>query len=147
MAKWQQLSSKKDYKSALERIDVLIDAPRTDSVHNELVLLAYVVEEYEAKYSPIPDASPAEVIKFVMEMKGLKQKDLISILGSKSKVSKIMNGAAKIQPELIQPLSSFLAIPVSSLLPKVTYIENVSSKIVQVAEKGLIYKKKSKSQK
>ncbi len=61
MAKWQQITSKKDYKSALDRIDVFIDAPRTESVHNELMLRAYEVEEYEARYSPIPDASPAEV--------------------------------------------------------------------------------------
>lgn len=141
MAKWQTIKSKMEYLIVQSRINELIDAPRTDTVHNELSLLGYLVEEYEEEYHTIPDSSPLEVIKFIMEMKGIKQKDLIPILGSKSTVSKILNGSAKMQLEMIQPLSAFLGIPQSSLIPKLAMQENVESNLQRVAEEKVWYKK------
>lgn len=122
MTKWHQLATKKDYKSAVDRLNVLMDARRSDEVQNELTLLSYLVEDYEAQYYAIPDAAPHEVIKYVMEMKGLKQKELIPILGSKGNVSKILNAAGKIQLEQLDPLSTFLGIPVEALIPKASTI-------------------------
>ena len=118
MSSWKRLESKKDYKSALDRINALIDARRSNNEQNEFLLLSYLVEEYEENYSPIPDASPHEVVKFALEMKGLKQNDLIPLLGSKGNVSKILNGAARIQMDQLYPLSSFLEIPLDALIPK-----------------------------
>ena len=141
MTKWLSIKSKKEYKAAQNRITELIDAPRTDAIHNELSLLGFLIEEYELENYSIPDSSPAEIIKFIMEMKGIKQKELIPILGSKSTVSKILNGTAKLQLEVIYPLSSFLGIPPSSLLPRTDTFEKTESALQQVAEKSRPYKK------
>lgn len=119
MAKWRQLVNKTDYKRAVDRLNILIDTARSDEVQNELTLLSFLVEEYEEKYYPIPEVTPQEVVKFMMEMKGIMQKDLIPILGSKSNVSKILSGTAKIQLEMLDPLAQFLGIPVEALIPKV----------------------------
>lgn len=118
MTTWRQLSSKAEYKKAVERLNVLMDLTRSDETQNELTLLSYLVEEYEEYHFPLPDAPAHEVVKFVMEMKGLKPKDLLAILGSKGNVSKILNGNARIQIETLAPLSSFLGIPVEALIPK-----------------------------
>ena len=148
MAKWRMLASKADYKKAVDRITILIDHTRSDAVQNELSLLSYLVEEYEEQHFPIPDASPQVVIRFVMEMKGIRQKDLIPILGTKGNVSKILNGAAKIQLDMLGPLSSLLGIPVEALIPKTPFTarrKSIESRInAEVAEPPTPYKKRKK---
>lgn len=140
MSAWSKLKSKKDYNAALNRVDVLMDARRSDAQQNELLLLSYLIEEYEDQYMPMEDASPREVIQFMMEMKGLKQKDLVPILGTKGFVSKILGGSAAIPLGSIDALSQLLGIPVDALIPKSGLSKN---EISLVAEKGVKYKRKS----
>lgn len=148
MAKWRRLASKADYKKAVDRINELIDMERSDEVHNELTLLSYLMEEYEEQYFHMPDASAQEVMKFVMDMKGIKQKELIPVLGTKGNVSKILSGAAKIQVDMLSPLSSLLGIPVESLIPKTKVEKNIKEIEVRikaaVAEPSTEYKKRKK---
>ncbi|MDQ3015491.1 MAG: hypothetical protein M3Q56_11135 [Bacteroidota bacterium] len=118
MTRWSSLATKADYKAAVARINALIDVKRTDAVHNELSLLSFLVEDYEEKSFPMPDASPLEVIRFAMAMKDIKQQDLIPVLGTKGNVSKILSGKANIQLADIQPLSVLLGIPIEALIPK-----------------------------
>ena len=148
MATWRQLSSKIDYKRAVDRLNILVDANRTDDAQNELTLLSYLIEEYEEYNFPLPDAAAHEVVKFVMELKGIKPKDLTPILGSKGNVSKILNGAARIQIETLAPLSSFLGIPMEALIPKQSNLK-VSHSIEPmpksaVADSQAQYKKRKK---
>ncbi|MEP6795318.1 MAG: transcriptional regulator, partial [Saprospiraceae bacterium] len=96
MAQWEKLESESDYEAAVDRVNIILDADRTDEIQNEIMLLSYLIEEYDAVHYPMPDAAPHEVIKFMLEMKDLKQKDLIPILGTKGNVSKILSGAAKL---------------------------------------------------
>ena len=138
MATWTTLKSKKDYKAALDRVNALIDARRSDAQQNEFLLLSYLIEEYEEQHLPVPDASPQEVIQFMMAMKGLKQKDLVPILGTKGYVSKILNGAAGIPIESIDALCRLLGIPVEALIPK---SKGRSEAISMVAEKEVRYRK------
>jgi len=148
MTTWRQLSSKADYKRAVERINILMEAKRSDDVQNELTLLSYLVEEYEEYHYSLPDAPAHEVVKFVMEMKGLKPKDLLPILGSKGNVSKILNGMARIQIETLAPLSSLLGIPVEALIPKQNILTGRHAvdqgAKTAVADSSVQYKKRKK---
>ena len=144
MVAWTPLKTKKEYKAAVNRVNELIDARLSDSQENELLLLSYLIEEYEEQYMPMPDASPAEVIKFMMEMKDLKQKDLIPVLGTKGFVSKILNGAANIPLHSMDALCQLLGIPVEALIPKSNMQYN---EMTMVAEPGVKYKSKKSSKK
>ncbi len=117
MAQWKKLESESDYEAAVDRVNIILDADRTDEIQNEIMLLSYLIEEYDTVHYPMPDAAPHEVIKFMLDMKDLKQKDLIPILGTKGNVSKILSGAAKLPLESLSPLSKFLGIPVEALIP------------------------------
>jgi HTH-type transcriptional regulator / antitoxin HigA len=139
MATWTQLKTKKDYKAALDRVNALIDARRSDAQQNEFLLLSYLIEEYEEHHMPMSDASPHEVIQFMMDMKGLKQKDLVPLLGTKGYVSKILNGTASIPLQSIDTLSQLLGIPAEALIPKSKWKED---EISMVAEKGVKYRGK-----
>ena len=50
-----------------------------------------------------------------MEQEGLKQKDLIDIVGSKSRVSEVLNKKRKLTIEMIRNLHKQLHIPIESL--------------------------------
>lgn len=144
MVAWTPLKTKKEYKAAVNRVNELIDARLSDSQENELLLLSYLIEEYEEQYMPMPDASPAEVIKFMMEMKDLKQKDLIPVLGTKGFVSKILNCAANIPLHSMDALCQLLGIPVEALIPKSNMQYN---EMTMVTEPGVKYKSKKSSKK
>lgn len=59
MATWNKIASPKEYQTALQRVDELIDVDHTEATHNELMLLSYLIEEYEDDQYPIRDASPS----------------------------------------------------------------------------------------
>lgn len=117
MTSWKKFNSEDEYRAALNRIDDLIDLPETDVVMNELLLISMLVEEYEEVHHAMDDASPLEVIKFMMDMKGIRQKDLIGVLGGKSNVSRILNGSRSLTIDRVDALSKILGIPVEALIP------------------------------
>jgi HTH-type transcriptional regulator/antitoxin HigA len=117
-----------EHERALERIEELFTAKPGTPDGDELELLQLLVETYEAKEYPIDLPDPIEAIRFRMEQANLKQKDLIPILGSKGKVSEVLNGKRELSLTMIRKLVSELGIPAevllqergSTLLPPVT---------------------------
>ncbi len=68
-------------------------------------LLTLLIEDYEAKHYDLPKASPLEVIQFLMDQHGLKQKDLVDVFGAPSIVSEVMRGRRDLNKEQIRRLS------------------------------------------
>lgn len=118
MTVWKKITTDREYRKALKRMDALMDHSRTDPEENEFTLLAYLIEEYETSHVDMGEVSPAEMLRFMMEMKKIRQTDLIPMLGSKSYVSRIVNGIAPIPLESIHILSTFLGIPPETLIPR-----------------------------
>ena len=104
-----------DYEKTLSQIESLMDAKPNTFQMDELEVLTTLVEAYEAQHYVIDAPDPIEAIKFRMEQEGLKQKDLVSIVGSKSRVSEILNKKRKLTIEMIRNLHKQLHIPVESL--------------------------------
>jgi len=111
-----------DYEKVLERIDVLMELePEIGSREgDELEILALLVEKYEEQHWQIATPDPIEAIKYRMEEMGLKQKDLVPIIGSKSKVSEVLNRKIGLSLSMISNLSAQLHIPLEVLVPKVS---------------------------
>jgi HTH-type transcriptional regulator/antitoxin HigA len=101
---------------ALARIEELFTAKPGTPKGDELELLILLVETYEAKEFPIDLPDPIEAIRFRMQQANLKQKDLIPIFGSKSKVSEVLNGKRELSLSMIRKLASELGIPTEVLL-------------------------------
>lgn len=114
---WSKLETKADYDAAIVRIDELIDVPETEALMNELMLVSILVEEYEDEHYAMDEATPLDVVKFIMDMKGIKQKDLVGVLGGKSNVSRILNGTRSLTIDRVSALSKYLGIPVEALIP------------------------------
>lgn len=69
-------------------------------------LLTVLVEEYESKYCPVPDAGPLDVIRHLMEQHSLRQKDLVDVFGTESIVSDVLNGKRDLTKDHIMRLSA-----------------------------------------
>lgn len=89
------IKTPEDHKTALARIDALMDAEAGTPAVAELEALAILVEHYERTAFPIDPPSPIEAIRFRMEQMGYRQPDLARVLGSRSRASEIMTGSAK----------------------------------------------------
>ena len=109
------IKNDKDYTHALRYIENLMDAKPNTPQMDELEVLTTLVESYEEQHYKIETPDPIEAIKFRMEQEGLKQKDLISIVGSKSRVSEILNKKRKLTIKMIRNLHNQLHIPIESL--------------------------------
>ena len=109
------IKNEEDYTHALNYIETLMNAKPNTPQMDELEVLTTLVESYEEQHYKIEAPDPIEAIKFRMEQEGLKQKDLISIVGSKSRVSEILNKKRKLTIEMIRNLHNQLHIPIESL--------------------------------
>ncbi len=104
-----------DYNMTLSKIEGLMVAKPNTPQMDKLEVLTTLVEVYEEQHYAINAPDPIEAIKFRMEQEGLKQKDLVSIVGSKSRVSEILNKKRKLTIEMIRNLHKQLHIPIESL--------------------------------
>jgi HTH-type transcriptional regulator/antitoxin HigA len=71
-----------------------------------IALLTLLVEEYEGKHYPLPEAGPLDVIRHLMEANNLRQKDLTDVFGTESIVSDVLNGKRDLAKEHIRRLSA-----------------------------------------
>lgn len=99
------------YEATLARIEDIFDAKPDTAKGDELELLLLLVESYEDKTYPIELADPIEALRFRMEQAGLKPKDLIPYIGSKSKVEEVLSRQRPLSLSMIRKLVVGLHIP------------------------------------
>jgi HTH-type transcriptional regulator / antitoxin HigA len=110
------IRTKRDYERALRRIETLMDAdPGTDE-GDELEVLATLVDVYEEKHFPVGAADPVEAILFRMDQQGLERKDLQPFIGSRHRVSEVINRKRGLSLDMIRRLHAGLGIPLEVLV-------------------------------
>lgn len=112
------IKTEEEYKEALELIEKLMDQdPDPDSEEGEkLNLLTTLVKDYEANAFPESLPDPVDAILFRMEQQGLKPRDLIPYIGSRSKVSEILSRKRPLTLSMMRALETGLGIPAKVLL-------------------------------
>ncbi|MFP4500728.1 MAG: type II toxin-antitoxin system HigA family antitoxin [Candidatus Hydrogenedentota bacterium] len=105
-----------EYEAALNRVAALMTAESGTSEAEELALWALLVEDYEKREHPIEPPDPIEAIRFRMEQQGLTNQDLVPFIGSRSKVSEVLNGKRPLSLNMIRRLHEGLGIPAEVLL-------------------------------
>ena len=110
------IKNEQDHNKALSRIEQLMDAKPSTADMDELELMTALVEMYEERHFPISWPDPIEAIRFRMEQLGLGQKDLVAFIGSKSKVSEVLNGKRPLTLAMMRGLQKGLGIPAEVLL-------------------------------
>ena len=110
------IRNEKDYQKALKRLEEIFDAKKGTEQGDELEILSILTDRYENENFPIGMPDPIEAIKFRMEQMGMKQKDLLEVVGFKSRVSEILNKKRKLTLGMIRKLNSKLHIPTEVLV-------------------------------
>jgi len=107
------IKNENDYETALEEIRTLIvnDPPVGSVKADRLELLALLVKAYEDAYYPIEFPTIIEAVRFRMEQDGLKQQDLVTIIGSKGRVSEMLSGKRAVSFSMAKSLHKRLGIP------------------------------------
>lgn len=110
------IKTEQDYHDALSRLELIFDAAANTLEGDEAEILSLLIETYENQVFPIEAPDPIEAIKIRMEEMNLKPKDLIDVIGQKSRVSEILNKKKKLTVEMIRRLEQTLKIPASVLI-------------------------------
>jgi HTH-type transcriptional regulator/antitoxin HigA len=100
------IKSERQHQQYLSVLDQLArkDRPTSDEEKYAEVLMA-LIEAYEEEHHSIPDASPLEVLRSLMEANDLRQKDLVPIFGSESIVSEVLHEKRDLNKSHIAKLS------------------------------------------
>ena len=104
-----------EYRRMLARLEQLMekdDAAISPEEGRLLKLLAMLLEEYEDRNIPLPAAKPGKMLRHLLTEKGLRQGDLVSVIGSKSRVSEIIAGSRSISKSQAKKLAAFFRVPV-----------------------------------
>lgn len=112
------IRSETDYNDALNQIERLIDSGAAQGTPegDELELLTVLVNNYETNRFGKVTPDPIEAIRFRMEQAGLKPRDLVPYIGSRSRVSEVLAGKRSLTLSMIKALHSGLGIPAGALL-------------------------------
>ena len=73
-------------------------------------LLQKLITDYDDEHYPLPEGKPHEMVQFLMEQKGLKQKDLVSLIGSRAQVSDLVRGTRGISKAQAKKLAGFFGV-------------------------------------
>lgn len=107
------IKSEKDYYHSLKRLEEIFDASPNTKEGDEAEILSLLIENYENQYYPIEAPDPIAAIKIRMEEMNLKQRDLVGIIGSKSRVSEMLNRKKRLTVDALRGLEKKLHISAS----------------------------------
>ena len=134
IAHWEYLApaltapqSESDYEHLVAVLDKILDAGGADETSPLATLaerIGELVEVYETERHSIPDASPVDVLVFLMDQNGLKQKDLPEI-GPRGVVSDVLNGKRELDIRQVAKLSKRFGVPADAFITLPVTLESI----------------------
>lgn len=110
------IKNEADYQAVLEEIERLFNAAPDTPEGDKLEVLTTLIEAYEEKHFTIPMPDPIEAIQYHMESRGLSRRDLEPYVGSRARVSEVLNRKRPLTMEMIRNLHRGLGIPAEVLI-------------------------------
>ena len=110
------IKTNEDYEMALSRLGELMDARRGTPQGDELDILATLVDAYESQMFPIKAPDPVAAILFRMEQMGYYRRDLEPFIGTRARVSEVLNRRRNLSIRQIKRLHAGLNISLESLI-------------------------------
>lgn len=112
------IKTEKQYRAYLAEVDRLAtDDPVPGTPDGDrLELLAKLVEDYEKERFKFKRPDPIAAIRFRMEERGLRQKDIAPMLGGKNRVSEVLAGKRPLTLAMVRALNYSLHISAELLI-------------------------------
>ncbi len=110
------IRSEEDYRAALAEAERLWNADPGTTEGDRVDVLTTLIEVYEAEHHAIPAPDPIAPVEFMMEQKSLTRRDLEPAIGSRGRVSEILNRKRPLTLPMVRALSGMLGIPAEVLI-------------------------------
>lgn len=114
----QPIKTEKDYDAALQQIEELWDSEEGTVEGDRLDILITLVDAYEQINHPIYPPDPVAAIEFHMDQNELTRSDLEKYIGTRARVSEVLNRKRGLSIEMIRSLHEGLGIPLESLIAR-----------------------------
>lgn len=110
------IRTKADHDVALAEIERLWGSPTGTPNGDRLDVLATLVDVYETQTYPMDPPDPIEAIQFRMEQLGMTRKDLEPLIGTRARVTEVMNRKRGLSIDMIRRLQQQLGISADILI-------------------------------
>lgn len=110
------IKNETDYEAALAEIDRLFDVEDGTPESDKLEVLATLVEAYEDEHYDLPPPDPIDALEYYLDSRGLSRKDLEPYIGSRSRVSEVLNRKRPLTLRMIRRLAMGTGIPAAILI-------------------------------
>ncbi len=116
--KLKPIRTEDDYQEALRQLESVFDAPAGSPENDQAEILVTLIEKYESMNYPIEAPDPIEAIKIRMQEMDLTQKDLMTLIGLKSRgtISNLLNRRRPLTLPLIRAIGPKLGLPYDVLV-------------------------------
>lgn len=112
------IKTENDYKAALKEIERLFNAKPNTPNGDKLDILTTLVQGYENEHYPIDFPDAVEALRYWIESRGLERNDLISCIGTRARISEILNRKRELTLNMIRKLHDELHIPAELLIKR-----------------------------
>ena len=118
------IKTEEDYRRALNNISTLFNAQPDTQNGDKLDILTTLVQAYEEEHYPIDFPDAVDALNYWMESRGLERKDLEGFIGTRARISEILNRKRALTLAMIRKLNEGLKIPAELLIKKTTNINH-----------------------
>ena len=119
IAHLRPIRNDKEYDRIVALLNYLLDVVGDNEGHplsSLLDLVGELVEDYDASHYPIAASEPKEVLRYLIEIRDLKQEDLGEIV-AQSNLSAILAGKRKISAVLAGKLGKYFKVSPAVFVP------------------------------
>ncbi len=105
------IQTKEEYRRLMGEVDKLMDKDLTPEESRLFDLMVKLVQDYEDRNVPQLDAAgPLDILRHLMEARGLAPKDLWETFGSKGAASEVLNARRSISKAQAKRLAEFFHV-------------------------------------
>ena len=108
-----KIETEEEYDRLLEQTQQLMERDEADLSPEEnrlLDLLTDLIERYEDEHYPMGNPQPHEMLQFLMEQRGLRQRDIWHLFGSRGVASEVINSKRAISKAQAKKLAVFFHV-------------------------------------
>jgi HTH-type transcriptional regulator/antitoxin HigA len=110
------IRNERDHERALRRVEALWGTPEGSKEHDELGVLATLIDAFERDHFPIDLPDPIEAIKFRLAQQGADTSDLVGVIGGRTRVYEVLRGKRALSLNMIRNLHAEFGIPADVLI-------------------------------
>jgi|SRR5579872_1829134 len=110
------IRNERDHERTLRRVEALWGAREGSKEHDELDVLATLIDAFERDHFPIDLPDPIEAIKFRLEQQGADTSDLVGVIGGRTRVYEVLRGKRALSLNMIRNLHAKFGIPADVLI-------------------------------